>query len=268
MQPEIPKGGVDVFACTRQVAGELVRMDESHTSLVGLVYWLGFRRLEVPYDRLPRPEGQSAWSFRRKVRYLLDSIFSFTDLPITLIIALGVLGVVVSTVAGIAVLVAWATDQIDVAGYTPLILSVFFMSSLIIIALGIVGLVRVAHVREQQGPARRRFDVPRTVRRWRGLTGDSRPAAPLRSARRRQHRRHGGGLLSAGARAAGERRVHDRLRGRDRVRRADDAAVRVPLGGLVVAEGSPSQPGTSASTSSGSGSSPCSRGWMRRASWS
>ena len=128
-------------------------MDESHTSLVGLLYWVGFRRAEVPYDRLPRPEGTSAWSFRRKVRYLLDSIFSFTDLPITLIIALGVIGVAVSTVAGLAVLVAWATDQIDVAGYTPLILAVFFMTSLILISLGIVGLVRLAHVREQQGPA-------------------------------------------------------------------------------------------------------------------
>jgi glycosyltransferase involved in cell wall biosynthesis len=139
VQREIPAGGVDVFGCTRQVANELIRMDESHTSLVGLLYWVGFRRVEVPYDRLPRPEGKSAWSFRRKVRYLLDSIYSFTDLPITLIIALGGVGVLVSTVAGIAVLAAWATDQIDVAGYTPLILAVFFMTSLIIIALGIVG---------------------------------------------------------------------------------------------------------------------------------
>jgi heme/copper-type cytochrome/quinol oxidase subunit 2 len=59
--------------------------------------------------------------------------------PITLIIALGVVGVVVSTFSALAVLVAWATDQIDVAGYTPLILALFFMTSLIIIALGIVG---------------------------------------------------------------------------------------------------------------------------------
>jgi polyisoprenyl-phosphate glycosyltransferase len=139
VQREIPAGGVDVFGCTRQVAGELIRMDESHTSLVGLLYWVGFRRAEVPYDRLPRPEGTSAWSFRRKVRYLLDSIFSFTDLPITFIIVLGVIGVAVSTIAGIAVLVAWATDQIDVQGYTPLILAVFFMTSLILISLGVVG---------------------------------------------------------------------------------------------------------------------------------
>ena len=139
VQPEIPPGGVDVFGCTRQVATELIRMGESHTSLVGLIYWVGFRRVEVPYDRLPRPEGTSAWSFRRKMRYLLDSVFSFTDVPITVIIVLGVVGVTVSTVAGLAVLATWATDQIDVPGYTPLILAVFFMTSLILISLGIVG---------------------------------------------------------------------------------------------------------------------------------
>jgi glycosyltransferase involved in cell wall biosynthesis len=139
VQREIPPGGVDVFGCTRQVAGELIRMDESHTSLVGLIYWVGFRRVEISYDRLPRPEGTSAWSFRRKMRYLLDSIFSFTDVPITVIIVLGVVGVTVSAIAGIVVLVTWATGQIDVPGYTPLILAVFFMTSLILISLGIVG---------------------------------------------------------------------------------------------------------------------------------
>ena len=49
--------------------------------------------------------ARARWSFRRKMRYLLDSIFSFTDLPITLIIALGVIGVAVSTMAALAVLV-------------------------------------------------------------------------------------------------------------------------------------------------------------------
>jgi polyisoprenyl-phosphate glycosyltransferase len=139
VQPEIPPGGVDVFACTRQVAGELVRMDESHTSLVGLLYWVGFRRLEVPYERLPRPVGKSAWGFRRKVRYLLDSIFSFTDLPIMVIIAVGAFGVAVSTVWAIVVLTAWAAGQIDVAGYTPLMLALFFLTSAVLTALGLVG---------------------------------------------------------------------------------------------------------------------------------
>jgi polyisoprenyl-phosphate glycosyltransferase len=139
VEPAVPAGGVDVFGCTRQVADQLLRLEESHTSLVGLIYWVGFRRLDVPYERQPRPAGTSAWSFRRKLRYLLDSIFSFTDLPITAIIAVGVLGVCVSLVSAIAVVSAWAAGKIDVPGYTPLMLALFLMASMILIALGLVG---------------------------------------------------------------------------------------------------------------------------------
>jgi glycosyltransferase involved in cell wall biosynthesis len=139
VQREIPPGGVDVFGCTRQVATQLLRLEESHTSLVGLLYWVGFRRLEVPYERQPRLVGSSGWGFRRKVRYLLDSIFSFTDLPITVIIALGALGVAVSTVWATVVIAAWAAGKISVPGYTPLMLALFFITSTILIALGLVG---------------------------------------------------------------------------------------------------------------------------------
>jgi glycosyltransferase involved in cell wall biosynthesis len=139
VQREIPPGGVDVFGCTRQVASQLVRLEESHTSLVGLLYWVGFRRLEVPYVRQPRLVGTSAWGFRRKVRYLLDSIFSFTDLPITAIIVLGALGVAVSSIWSAVVVAAWAAGKINVPGYTPLMLALFFVTSTILVALGLVG---------------------------------------------------------------------------------------------------------------------------------
>jgi polyisoprenyl-phosphate glycosyltransferase len=139
VQPEIPPGGVDVFGCTRQVAGQLLQFEESHTSLVGLLYWVGFRRLEIPYERQPRLVGTSGWGFRRKMRYLLDSIFSFTDLPITLIIVLGAIGVLVSTVWSIIVVAAWAAGKIKVPGYTPLMLAIFFVTSTVLIALGLVG---------------------------------------------------------------------------------------------------------------------------------
>ena len=83
VHPDIPAGGVDIFGCTQEVAARLVGLDESHTSMVGLLYWLGFRRISIPYQRAPRTEGKSGWSFKRKWRYFLDSVFSFTDVPIT-----------------------------------------------------------------------------------------------------------------------------------------------------------------------------------------
>jgi glycosyltransferase involved in cell wall biosynthesis len=139
VQPEIPPGGVDVFACTAPVARQLAQLGESHTSLVGLLYWLGFRRAEVPYARQPRPAGKSAWSLRKRIRYLQDSIFSFTSLPIAAITAVGIVGVIASVSYACVVIAFWAAGRIDVPGYTPLMLALLFMASSVLIGLGIVG---------------------------------------------------------------------------------------------------------------------------------
>jgi len=101
--PDIPKGGVDVFGCNRRFRDELVKLEESNSSLVGLLFWLGFRRKEILYDRLERKQGRSAWTFTRKLTYFFDSVFSFTDLPIRLLISFGLLGLVTSVVVGLTV---------------------------------------------------------------------------------------------------------------------------------------------------------------------
>jgi polyisoprenyl-phosphate glycosyltransferase len=139
VQKDLPAGGVDMFGCSRQVVTELLRLDESHTSLVGLLFWLGFRRAEVPYVRQEREHGKSGWTLKKKLRYMNDSIFSFTDLPITVLITAGLIGVVGSLCAGIAVFAAWATGNVQVEGYTPLMLMLFLLCSSILLALGIVG---------------------------------------------------------------------------------------------------------------------------------
>src|SRR5690606_21462141 len=66
VQRDMPSGGVDILACTRNVAQQLVQLGESNSSLIGLLFWLGYRRIEVPYTRQERKHGKSAWSFRKK----------------------------------------------------------------------------------------------------------------------------------------------------------------------------------------------------------
>jgi glycosyltransferase involved in cell wall biosynthesis len=136
---DLPPGGVDVFAVNRHVVDQLMRLNESHSSLVGLLYWVGFRRVEIPYSRLERAEGKSGWTFRKKVRYLTDSVFSFTDLPVKVLTLIGALGTIVTTVAGLIVLVAWATGNIDATGYTPLMLVLLLSTFVILFGLGVVG---------------------------------------------------------------------------------------------------------------------------------
>jgi polyisoprenyl-phosphate glycosyltransferase len=100
---DIPEGGVDLFACNMAVRNELLRLEEAHSSLIGQLFWLGFRRREVKYSRRARAMGKSAWTFRKKVTYLLDSVFAFTDLPIRILTFLGVVGVTIAFGLGLLV---------------------------------------------------------------------------------------------------------------------------------------------------------------------
>ena len=137
--PDVPVGGIDVFGMNRNVAQELLGLTESASSLVGLLYWVGFRRVEVPYVRQARLEGTSRWTFRKKFNYLTDSVFAFTRLPIRALAAIGVLGATVVTVVSVVVLVAWATGHVSVSGYTPLMLAILGCTFLLLAAMGVLG---------------------------------------------------------------------------------------------------------------------------------
>jgi glycosyltransferase involved in cell wall biosynthesis len=118
VNPEIPVGGIDMFAGTRRVRDELLRLDESHSSLVALVFWLGFRRVEIGYQRRSRIHGKSGWTLGKKLAYMLDSVFSFTDLPIRILMAIGMLGLSFALLIGIMTIVLRLLGIIDVTGYS------------------------------------------------------------------------------------------------------------------------------------------------------
>ena len=139
VQKQMPKGGVDVFATTREVADQLVILHESHSSLVGLLMWVGYRRAEVPYTRLRRTHGKSGWTFGKKVKYLTDSIFSFTSLPISLILAIGLIGTASTSFVSLAVFLTWLFGGISVPGYAAQMLVQLLTSGSILFAIGILG---------------------------------------------------------------------------------------------------------------------------------
>lgn len=136
---DVPPGGVDVFGCTSDIARRITEFPEHHTSLVGLLFWVGYRRAFVPYERQVRTSGASGWSLSKKIRYFLDSVYSFTDLPILLLQAVGMIGFIGSTVVGLLILVVWALGGITQPGYTPLMITLLVSSSAILLGLGVVG---------------------------------------------------------------------------------------------------------------------------------
>lgn len=136
---DLPDGGVDVFGCTKQVYSELVKLEESNSSLVAQLFWLGYRRKEIGYHRLPRKYGVSAWSLRKKSSYMLNSIFSFSDLPIRLLLFSGFLGILISIGLGIVILFSKLFGLISVPGFASLTLIILSFAAINLFGLGIIG---------------------------------------------------------------------------------------------------------------------------------
>lgn len=137
--PEIPPGGVDIFGCNELALRALLRLNESNSSLIAQLFWVGFRRKAILYERQARSLGVSAWTLRKKVRYLLDSVFSFTDLPIRLLTFTGTFSLLAAVVLGLVVLASRLTDHIQLPGYTPTILAIVFFGGINAIGLGVIG---------------------------------------------------------------------------------------------------------------------------------
>jgi len=137
--PEIPEGGVDVFGCNLLFRNNLLQLDESHSSLVALLFWMGFRRKVVSYTRLAREHGKSAWTFKKKYIYFKDSIFSFTDAPIKLLTWVGFFGILFSMLMALTVLFARLLNWVVVPGYSATVLTIIFFGALNLFGLGIIG---------------------------------------------------------------------------------------------------------------------------------
>ena len=136
---DMPEGGVDVFGCNWVFRDQLLKLEESRSSLIALIFWLGFRRKLVSYERIERKEGKSSWTFSKKVDYMMDSIFAFTDYPIRLLIRIGVVGCLLSVALGMLVFAGHLSGQIAVPGYAATMLVVLFFGMLNLLGLGLVG---------------------------------------------------------------------------------------------------------------------------------
>ena len=137
--PDMPEGGVDVFGCNVAFRDQLLQLEESRSSLIALIFWLGYRRKLVLYERLARKEGNSAWTLRKKIDYMTDSIFAFTDYPIRILTNIGIAGCLVSILLGCIVMVGRLTNTIETPGYATILIIIMFFGTLNLLGLGLVG---------------------------------------------------------------------------------------------------------------------------------
>ncbi|MDB5252158.1 MAG: yfdH [Flaviaesturariibacter sp.] len=135
----IPVDTGDFRLIDRQVVDYLKKMPEQHKFLRGQIAWIGFRQTSVLYDRESRHSGKTGYSLSKMIRFAVDGITAFSDLPLRLAT---VSGFTVSFVAFLVILYAlyskFALHQV-ITGWTSLIISTMFIGGIQLLTIGIIG---------------------------------------------------------------------------------------------------------------------------------
>ncbi len=135
----MPAGGCDCYLIDRKVIEVLERLDEKNSSLTLQVLWAGFQTDMVYFDRRDREKGKSKWTFAKKFKLVMDSMMSFSYVPIRFMSLVGVLFNIGAVILFISVLVEYFTKGTPIAGWSSLMCVVLCSSGLILLMLGILG---------------------------------------------------------------------------------------------------------------------------------
>jgi glycosyltransferase involved in cell wall biosynthesis len=85
----IPPGTADFGLISARVRQALLDMPERHRFLRGMISWVGFRRVLVPYDAPRRAAGETTYTMVKMVALALDAVFSFSAEPLRLTLRAG-----------------------------------------------------------------------------------------------------------------------------------------------------------------------------------
>ncbi|MEM8886587.1 MAG: glycosyltransferase family 2 protein, partial [Bacteroidota bacterium] len=104
-----------------------------------MVQWVGFSNTRIQVEHGQRAEDESSYSWGKLIRLAFDNIIAFSEKPLRISINLGLSISFISMLIGIFYLYKYLKGDIVVLGFASLIISIWFLSGLIILLLGVVG---------------------------------------------------------------------------------------------------------------------------------
>lgn len=137
----IPIDAGDFRLMDREVVRALLQMPERDRFLRGMVSWVGFRQVAVPYRRAPRFNGATKFPLVNMLRFAADAVFSFSFAPLRLAIGAGFF-VLALALCGIVYAIAlrfFFDPSHWVRGWASLFVAILFMGGVQLLSLGIIG---------------------------------------------------------------------------------------------------------------------------------
>jgi dolichol-phosphate mannosyltransferase len=136
--PNYPDGGYDL-ALMDKVMLPHMRASGKNINPNVFAFWLGFTPDVIPYERRKRVHGKSRWTFRKKLKFFLDTMLGFSIVPLRLISLTGMVVSFVSLGFVCFVVVNGLLGRYDVPGFATLASIISFLLGLVICMLGVIG---------------------------------------------------------------------------------------------------------------------------------
>lgn len=139
---QMTAGAADFRGMSRQVVDALKSMPEYHRFLRGMIAWLGYRSVILPYHETKRVAGQSKYSLRKMFRLAMDAIFSFSLVPLYIGLSAGGVFFCLAALEMIYVLSFWVTGRTSnlAPGWSSLMFVILIVSGMIMVLLGFIGI--------------------------------------------------------------------------------------------------------------------------------
>ncbi|HYW32422.1 MAG TPA: glycosyltransferase family 2 protein [Gemmatimonas sp.] len=196
-ETRIPLDAGDFRLMDRRVIDALRTMPERDRFVRGLVSWVGFRQVAVPYRRASRFAGVSKYPLSKMLRFALDGILSFSSSPLRAITAIGLAILTIAMLAAVYALARGLFGGDQLSSISTMLIGLLLMGGVQLLAIGIVG----EYVGRVYGQAKGR---PLYLVRQR--MGFERPVGPQLERRDAQPRRQSERATRYGARLHGRER--------------------------------------------------------------
>jgi polyisoprenyl-phosphate glycosyltransferase len=134
-------GAADFRALSRQAVDALKAMPEYHRFLRGMVSWIGFSIIILPYKPGERISGISKYSFSKMFRLAMDAIFSFSLMPLYIGLSMGGLLLCLALAEMVYVLSFWVTGRTSnlAPGWSSLMFVILIVGGILMVLLGFIG---------------------------------------------------------------------------------------------------------------------------------
>lgn len=138
---QIMPGAADFRALSRDALNGLRSMHEYHRFLRGMISWMGYASVILPYHEPARLAGKSKYSLGKMIRLASDAIFSFSLAPLYIGLSSGLAFFVLAVTQMIYVAILWFTGHTEriVPGWSSTMAILLIASGIIMILLGFIG---------------------------------------------------------------------------------------------------------------------------------